>query len=140
MKFNIDKTKFLIFSYSKPVIFSLLFDKVMLNPVDFHNHLGLVISSNLSWSNHINYIISKCNKKLGLLKRNCYSLNRTQRAAVFLNMIRPALEYGCCLYSNCSMSDSIRLDRLQRRAAIICLNCHPSTNTYNIMKELGWDP
>ena len=34
-----------------------------------HKHLGLQLASDLKWANHVNFIVNKAYKKLGLLKK-----------------------------------------------------------------------
>ena len=54
-------------------------------------------------------------KKIGLLRRQSRKLSRTQRETVFLNIIRPTLEYGSIIYDNCCQKDSARLDSIQHQ-------------------------
>ena len=59
--------------------------------------------------------------------------------SVFLNIIRPALEYCCVIYDNCSVSDSDLLDSVQRKAALLCTGAIKRTPTSILMNEVGWD-
>ena len=40
-----------------------------LSAVDKHKHLGIGIESSLRWDAHINYIVGKANRVLGLIRR-----------------------------------------------------------------------
>ena len=40
-----------------------------LSAVDKHKHLGIWIESSLRWDAHINYIVGKANRVLGLIRR-----------------------------------------------------------------------
>ena len=44
--------------------------------VDSYKDLGVIMSRDLSWSNHVNASVNKANKVLGLLKRTVGSKNR----------------------------------------------------------------
>ena len=52
-----------------------------------HTHLGITLSSNLSWHAHITRIISKCNQRLGLLHRLKYKLSPVIQ--VYFRMFTP---------------------------------------------------
>ena len=43
------------------------------------------------------------------------------------------------LYNNCSQSDSLRLESIQRKAAVICTGAINRTETCKLMAELNWD-
>ena len=45
-----------------------------LRAVPVATHLGIDISSNLSWNSHINKIVNKANSKRGFIKRNLKSI------------------------------------------------------------------
>jgi len=98
-----------------------------------------VLSSDLKWSVHIKQCVSKAFSKLGLLFRLRSYLTRQQMVSVYLNIIRPALEYCCVIYDNCSRADSELLDSVQRKAALLCTGAIRRTPTVNLMNELGWD-
>ena len=55
---------------------SLYLDGTCLNNVKSHKHLGLELSSDLSWSLHIETICSKSRQRLALLKSYKLQLNR----------------------------------------------------------------
>ena len=83
-----------------------MFDPITVNGkslevVDSAKILGLSISSNLKWNNHIDQIISKARKRL-------YSLSQLKKANVgmkelvlfFTTCIRPILEYASPVFHN----------------------------------------
>jgi hypothetical protein len=60
--------------------------------------LGITISHNLSWADHIEKIVVKANKTLGLMKRIFRDLQDIQtRKIIYCALVRPKLEYGSSL-------------------------------------------
>jgi len=55
-------------------------------------------------------------------------------------MIRPIIEYGDIIYDNTSLKNKLKLDNLQRRAAIICTGAYRHTETQSLLHELAWEP
>ena len=141
LTFNISKTVLINFSLNirnNPSL-SISFDGTLIKPVETHKHLGIVLSSDLKWRDHVNHVVSSANKKLGLLKRRSFTLTRNQKSIIYINIIRPSIEYGSVIFSNCTIHDCLRLDNLQRRAAIICAGAWKHTETKRLMDELRWD-
>lgn len=139
-KFNTNKTIFINYANdSKAGCPSLFFDNTPIYPCFEHKHLGITFTSNLKWTRHIQIICSNALKKLGLLRRHAHFLTRSQKQLVYFNIIRPTLEYGSVLYNNCSLADANKLDQIQRRAALICLNAPIRTESNRLFTELGWD-
>ena len=54
-------------------------------------------------------------------------------------MIRPIIEYGAVLTDNCSISDALKLDKVQRTAALICTGAMRRTETGLLLDFLGWE-
>ena len=135
LAFNANKSIAINFSLNnkKTNSMPIVLNNSLIQYVSKHKHLGVILSDDLKWSNHIDHVISSTNKKLGLLKRRSFALNRNQKSFVFLNIIRPAIEYGSVLYNNCSVYDSIRLEQLRRRAALICTGALRQTNTKRLL-------
>ena len=62
--------------------------------VDQHTHLGLTISTTLSWSVHINRVIAKADKRLNVIRRCQQVLPRSCKEMLYKTTIRPVLDYG----------------------------------------------
>ena len=80
--------------------------------------LGVIISSDLKWSAHINSITTKAAKRLYLLrqlKHACIAHNDLVR--FHCSAIRPVLEYACQVFHcNLPLYLSDEIERIQRRA------------------------
>ena len=108
-----------------------------------HMYLVIILSADLKWKNHIDHVISLAKRKIGLLKRRSFALSRKQKCSIYLNIIRPAMEYASLVYYNCSTHDSIRLEQVQRRAsttynALVCACALKQTDTKRLLDVLGW--
>ena len=67
----------------------------MLQEVDSSKYLGVTISKDLRWDDHINTITAKANRTLGFLRRNMRGCKSSARAAAYQGLVRPTLEYTC---------------------------------------------
>ena len=82
-----------------------------------HTHLGITLSSNLSWHTHITRIINKARQRIALLRRFKFKLSRKTLVRLYFSMVRPILEYGCVLFDNCGRGLSDSLESIQYDAA-----------------------
>ena len=64
--------------------------------VDSHKDLGVNMSRDLSWSNHVDVIVNKANK---VLKRTVGSKNKEIFSMLYKSLVRPILEYACPVWS-----------------------------------------
>ena len=103
-----------------------------------HKHLGLLFTDDLKWSKHIKIIGNKALQKIGLLFRLRAYLSRKQMETIYLNVIRPALEYASIIYDNSAVKDMLFLDNVQRKAALTCTGTLRRTHNSALVKELCW--
>ncbi len=109
MKLNPTKTK---------EISPLIVDGCNVSVVSHAKLLGLIISEDLKWVVHVDFICKKAVKHLHalrLLKRS--SIPSSKLVRVFNTCIRPILEYSCKVWHHSLpqyLSDQI--ERIQRRA------------------------
>ena len=93
----------------------LFLDGVKLELVAQYKYLGVVISSNLQWTPHINQICSNARKLLGLIYRNFASNIQSTSIVLhlYLSLVRPCLEYASQVWDPYLLKD-IRKLRIYR--------------------------
>ena len=70
-----------------------------LEQVQSYKYLGVIITSDLSWSVHIQSICLKSRRLVGLLYRQFYdNANSNTLRQFYLSCIRPHLEYACTVW------------------------------------------
>ena len=104
-----------------------------------HTHLGVVLQSNLKWSKHISMISEKaegCLRYLTLARRFA---SQAVLNNIYLVLIRPLMEYCCSVWSHLTVSDEMKLQRIQNRAARLVTGAPKYTAIEKLHEELGWD-
>ena len=71
---------------------------IELKNVQNYKDLGVIISSDLSWSKHVEEIVNKANKILGLITRIVGNRNKDVFSLLYKSLVRPTLEYACPLW------------------------------------------
>ena len=132
MTFNASKCKFMLVSRKK--LHTHPNPSISLNgsPLEFtptFKYLGLLISSDLSWSSHIDNICSKAKRILGLLYRRFYRHSNEQTLQqLYLSLVRPHLKYAAPVWSPHLNKYIIMLERTQQFACNMCTKIWDSSN------------
>jgi hypothetical protein len=87
--------------------------------VSEHKHLGLYLSNDGKWSTTIKLIVEKAWKRIFILRQYKFLLNRKVLERMYFSFIRPLLEYGDIVWSNCTVEQSNTLESIQLEAARI---------------------
>ena len=112
MRFNATKCNMLSIRSTSSYFYKL--DDTILNHVENIPYLGLLISDDLKWNNHINKTCKKANASLGFLRRNLRHLPKTCKKTAYLALVRSVLEYGAIIWDPHSKKDINQLERVQR--------------------------
>jgi len=118
----------------------LILNGNILTAVNEHKHLGLTITSNFSWYQHIHNISSKAAKCVALLKRVKKLAPRACLELLYTTMIRAVMEYGDVIFDSSPDYCLKLLDDVQREAALACTSGYLRTPTATLYKELAWEP
>ena len=120
MQLNVKKTKELRISFLNegPLFEQLTANNGQAEIVSSFKLLGTIITSSLSWDQHVTYICSKASKRLyaiRLLKRSGVSISDLTH--IFCSVVRPILEYGCQIWHfSLTEKQSNQIEQIQRRA------------------------
>ena len=139
MKFNASKCTILSISKSPKLHKYYTLAGVVLDHVHEAKYLGLVLSEDLQWAQHIQAVTSKSNSILGLLRRNIYHCPVKLREQAYITLIRSRLEYCCTVWDPHLSKDSNKLEMVQRRAARFVAHEHdPRASVTSLLKDLKW--
>jgi len=139
VNFSPPKTKLMTCSFrSENVLPDIIFHNVTLTETKSNKHLGLTLSKNLSWSEHINAILKSVSPMSDVLNRLKYKLDRVSLEQIYFSFIRPKLEYGSHIWDNCNSVDAKLLDDFQWKIARIVTGARKGTSHELVNNELNW--
>ena len=91
-----------------------------LHVVNSHKHLGVIISDNGQWNDHIDYIVKQTYNRLNIMRKsrtfldNLYSLEKN-----YISFIRRLMEYADVIWDNQKQNLINKLENIQLDAARI---------------------
>ncbi len=140
MFFNATKTKYMVVTNRRypPNQTTLKLNNTDLERVTSLKQLGLLFDERMTWQPHIEQLILKSNKKIGLIWQISNQFPRSCAETIYTSYIRPILDYACICYDNCSVNLNQRLEVVQRKAALACTRAIRRTPTKDLLAELGW--
>ena len=110
-----------------------------LDTVDTARYLGVDISSNLNFNQHINRISSNANKTLAFLKRNLRTKKPDVREAAHKSLIRPQVEYASTVWSPYTKKGIKKIEMVQRRSIRWTMNNYSTYDSVTDMEtQLCW--
>ena len=89
----------------------------ILEGVESHPYLGVVLDKKMRWSPHIKIITSMANNVLGLIKRNLWNFLKTVKETAYMTLVRSKLQYVCSSWDPQYQKDKAALERVQQKAA-----------------------
>ena len=92
-----------------------------LKDVKSFKDLGVEISKDLSWSQHISTIVNKANQVLGLIRRTVGTANTSTFSLLYNSLVRPLLEYAVPVWNPYLVKDIHAIENVQRRASRLAL-------------------
>ena len=103
LKLNLKKTCYIIFG---PKISTnlcktfLTIDNIIIDRVDSTKYLGIIISSNLSWFEHITYITKKISKNIGIISKLKHKFTSNIIKTLYYSLIFPYITYCVSIWGN----------------------------------------
>ena len=112
----------------------------VLETVKHHPYLGVEISNDLSWAQHIKQTSNKANKMLGLLRRNIHSCSKDVKDIAYKTLVRSKLEYCGGIWDPYYENNKSTMEKVQRRAARFVMNNYKKRESVtNMLSDLNWE-
>ena len=80
-------------------------------------YLGIILRSDISWVDHVNYTVKKAWKALHFTMRIFKKGNISTKSLAYTTLLRPILEYGVACWDPYREGQILALDRVQKKAA-----------------------
>ena len=106
-------------------------------------YLGVYISQDLSWQEHINQVTAKATRSVGFLRRNLRYCPKNVKSQAFTTLVRPVLEYASNVWDPYQKHQIHQLENVQRQAARFATGNFYSRDpgcVTNMLGDLGWEP
>jgi hypothetical protein len=141
MSFNIKKCVHLTISNKrKPLEHAYTVDGETIPKENSIKYLGVTITSNLSWTKHIESIRAKASRTLGLIRRNLGPCDVTVKERAYQSLVRPQLEYASTVWNPFTKNDKSKVESVQRQAARFAVGDYRRTSSVTTMlNTLQWD-
>jgi myo-inositol-hexaphosphate 3-phosphohydrolase len=109
MSFYPEKCKVLTISRKKqPIMNSYTLHGQQLEHVTTAKYLGVSITSDMKWNQHITNICRKASNTMNFLKRNLNIRNANIKEKVYKSLVRLTLEYACTTWDPYLKEDNLR--------------------------------
>ena len=141
VKFNPNKNEVMLISrktnrQNHPPVFM---QNQQIQEVEFHKHLGVYLSSDCSWHQHIDYIKQKAWTRLNIMRKLKFDLDRKSLETIYISFIRPILEYADVIWDNCSQQEKQQLEKIQTEAARTVTGSTKLVSIQKLYAEVCWE-
>ncbi len=99
-------------------------------------YLGVILDEHLTFDEHIQYIIFKSSKKLGILRRSKEYLNSSTRKLLYQSLILPHMDYCDTVYMCTTERNLQKLQIVQNSAFRIILEADIDTPIAELHRKL----
>ena len=137
LQFNIQKCDFMRVTRKRTGVCppTLYLCREPLQEVNSYKYLGILLSSDLSWSQHIQSICGKARKLTGLIYRCFYQCSSPESLLqMYISLVRPHLEYASQVWNTYKTGEINSLEGVQKFALRMCTKQWNSS--YNDLLQL----
>ena len=117
-------------------VMEICIDNEIIKEVENQKLLGVIIDKTLAWDKQINAVCLNITRIITLMKLLSKYLDQTYLNQYYNSHILPILDYACLIWGRCTITNSNRLIKLQKRAARIALNADFMTHSQTMFNEL----
>jgi len=144
LKFNSEKTEFIIFSSKKSpgrnVTPSLSWHLRDINISSYVRPLAVIFDSALLFAKHIDYIIESCNFYIRIIGRIRQFLSKKACERLVVALVKTRLDYCNSLLNGLSQTHVLRLQRIQNTAARLICRIKKFEHIPTSLLSLHWLP
>ncbi|MES9883011.1 MAG: reverse transcriptase family protein [Sedimenticola sp.] len=138
--FNPNKTETLLISRKRNQLLHppIVMNNVLVTDVNSHKHLGLYLNKEGTWHQHIDYITGKAWRRINIMRKLKFHLDRKSLEIIYNSFIRPLLEYADTVWDNCTQYEKDDIEKIQTEAARITTGATRLVSIESLYQETCW--
>ena len=111
-----------------------------LERVNSVKYLGVTISSNGSWNEHISNVAAKGHQTLTFLQRNLGSCPTSTKVLSYKSLVRSRIEYATNIWDPHTKANIDKLEMIQRKGArYVCRDFRQRSSVSDMLLRLQWE-
>ena len=142
MKFNVAKCHSMRVTRHLPdkqILFDYTLHQQKLEQVQSATYLGLTITDNLDWGQHVSEISCKATKTMGFLRLNLALAPKHTKEVAYKTLVRPQLDYAAPIWNPYHKLQIHEVEKVQRTAARwTCRRWRNTSSVGDMLDELEW--
>ena len=144
LSLNVKKTEYIVLGTKNRLRklnetdINLEIDNTPLRRVTGCKHLGVMVDENLTWEDHVNYLVKKSNSGIHMLKSIRSFVNKTTLESVYNALVSSHLTYCNEVWGNCGKTLKNSLQKIQNRGARIINNSPWYSSATENRNKLNW--
>ena len=141
MKFNVSKCHSMRVTRLHPsrhIQFNYTLHQQTLEQVQSAKYVGLTITDDLDWGQHISEITCRATKTFSFLQRNLALAPRHAKEVAYKSLVRPQLEYAAHIWYPYNDTQTAKVEKVQRTAARWTCGRWNTSSVGDMLDELEW--
>ena len=111
----------------------------ILTRVKSAKYLGVTLTDNMKWDQHINNICDKANRTIAFLRRNLSIGATSVKERAYFTLVRPLVEYASTVWDPHTQKSTKKVEMVQRRAARYAKNRHRNKSSVtDMLSTMNW--
>ena len=140
MTFNSGKSESILLSrkHKKPYHPPVLLNQTQIVEVNSHKHICIIFSNDCTWHEHLKLVKFKAWKRIKIMRKHKFQLDRKSLQTIYFSFIRPLQEYAYVVWNHCTQYESNELDKIQNEAARTVTGATKLASIDSLYTQTGW--
>ena len=110
LSLNVKKTSCIIFSNRENLKINIMLASTVIDVIQDTKFLGIIISQNLKWNKHIDIVLNKSSKNIGIIAKVRHLLPIALTRALYSTLVEPYITYCNIIWSQ--PEPTVKLDKV----------------------------
>ena len=112
-------------------------NQTQIQEVTSHKYLGLILSNDCTWHEHLDYIKTKAWNRINIMRKLKFKLDRHSLQTIYFSFIRALFQYSD-VRKNCTLYEVNELEKIPNEAARIVTGATKLVSIDCLNHESGW--